>query len=83
MHEPLELYDVSDQGKDHPGWPGIPGIPSVRAVRECGDIEEVMGGNQAFGNEKRERDRSAFPIRVRLTRLTGSGGSVSRVEGKL
>lgn len=39
-----------------------------------------MGGNQAVRDEKRERkERSAFPIRVRLARLTGvrkRGGGV-------
>ena len=32
-----------------------------------------MGGNQALEMKKRERERSAFPIRVCLARLTGRG----------
>ena len=84
MHEPLELHSVADQGEDHPGWPGVPGIPSARTVCEGGDIEEVICSNQAIGNEERKRDRSAFPIRVRLARLTGVVCvRVSRWRGKL
>jgi hypothetical protein len=56
------------------------------AICICGDIEEIVGGNQAVGNEKRERGEVSVSDPCSPSEIDGSGVKARRacvaIDGK-